>query len=148
MEKAVWGLPQVGILANKRLWRKLAPLGYYESVNTPGLWYHESWLISFTLIVNNYGVKYASQDNVDHLISSIKKTYMLTKDWMGNLYCGITLKRDYDRWMVDILMPGYIIKKLQEYKHSKPFKVQYCLYAPKPKKFGSEAQAPLHKAGI
>jgi hypothetical protein len=143
MQKAVWGLPHAGILANKRLRRKLAPFGYYKSVNTPGLWYHESQPISFTLVVDNFGVKYASHNNVDHLISSIKKTYMLTKDWTGNLYCGITLKWGYDRQTVDISMLGYVIKKLQEYKHSKPFKLQNCPYAPKPKKFGNEAQAPL-----
>ncbi len=28
MHRAVWGLPQAGILANKRLRRKLAPFGY------------------------------------------------------------------------------------------------------------------------
>ena len=143
MQNAVWGLPQEGLLANKWLRHKLSPFGYYKSVNTPGLWYHESRPISFTLIVDHFGVKYRSQDDVDHLIFSMKKTYTLTKDWTGNLYCGITLEWDYDHQMVDILMPGYIIKKLQEYKHSKPFKVQNCLYAPKPKKFGTEAQAPL-----
>jgi hypothetical protein len=37
MQKAVWGLPQAGILANKWLQCKLAPFGYYEDVNTPGL---------------------------------------------------------------------------------------------------------------
>ncbi len=37
MRRAVWGLPQAGILANKRLGRKLAPFGYSECVNTPGL---------------------------------------------------------------------------------------------------------------
>jgi hypothetical protein len=36
MIRAVWGLPQAGILANKRLHRKHAPFGYYESTNTPG----------------------------------------------------------------------------------------------------------------
>jgi hypothetical protein len=41
MRWAVWGLPQAGILANKRLQRKLAPFGYYECVDTPDLWYHE-----------------------------------------------------------------------------------------------------------
>jgi hypothetical protein len=40
-------------------------------------------------------------------------------------------------------MLGYGIKKLQEYKHGKPFNVQNCPYAPKPKNFGTEAQAPL-----
>ncbi len=143
MQKAVWGLLQAGILANKRLQCKLAPFGYYESVNTSGLWYHESWMISFTLVVDNFGVKYKSQEDVDHLISSIKKTYKLTKDWTVNLYCEITLKWDYDSWTVGILMPGYIKKKLQEYEHSKPFKLQNCPYATKPKKFGTEAQAPL-----
>ena len=37
MERAVWGLPQAGILANKLLRKRLAPHGYYECINTPGL---------------------------------------------------------------------------------------------------------------
>jgi hypothetical protein len=42
MGRAVWGLPQAGILANKRLRRKLTPYGYFEHISTPGLWYHET----------------------------------------------------------------------------------------------------------
>jgi hypothetical protein len=38
---AVWGLPQAGILANKKLQWKLAPFGYHECLNTPGLRYHD-----------------------------------------------------------------------------------------------------------
>ena len=38
MHRAVWGLPQAGILANKLLKKRLAPHGYYECANTPGLW--------------------------------------------------------------------------------------------------------------
>ena len=110
----VWGLPQAGIRANKHLRRKLAPFGYSESVNTLGLWTHKSCPISFTLVVNNFGVKYVPQEDVDHLITSIKRTYSLTEDWTGNLYCGITLEWDYINRTVDILMPGYIKKKLQE----------------------------------
>jgi len=41
MRRAVWGLPQAGILANKLLRRRLLPHGYYECTNTPGLWKHE-----------------------------------------------------------------------------------------------------------
>ncbi len=40
MRRAVWGLPQAGILARMRLQRKLAPFGYFEHTKTPGLWYH------------------------------------------------------------------------------------------------------------
>ena len=40
-------------------------------------------------------------------------------------------------------MLGYIKKNLQEYEHTMPKRVQRCPYSPEPKKFGSEAQAPL-----
>jgi hypothetical protein len=38
MNRAVWGLPQAGILANKLLQKRLLPHGYYECKHTPGLW--------------------------------------------------------------------------------------------------------------
>jgi hypothetical protein len=143
MRHGVWGLPQVGILANKQLCHKLAPFGYKESVNTPGLWRHKSQPLTFTLVVVNFGVEFVNKADVNHLISSIKSAYTLTEDWTGNLYCGITLEWDYVERTVNILMPGYIKMKLQEYEHIMPKKLQMCPYLPEPKKFGTEAQAPL-----
>jgi hypothetical protein len=40
-------------------------------------------------------------------------------------------------------MPGYIKKKLQEYKHSFLGRIQYCPYSPEPKRFGVDAQTPI-----
>ena len=40
-------------------------------------------------------------------------------------------------------MMGYIKTKLQEYNHILPAQIQNCPYAPKPKQFGTQAQAPL-----
>ncbi len=120
MQKAVWGLPQAGILANKCLRCKLAPFGYFEHVSTPGLWYHKTRPISFTLVVNDFGVKYLIQVDIYHLIAVIKKTYTLTKEWMGNLYCGIHLYWDNTNRTVNNSMPGYIKKKLQQYSHILP----------------------------
>jgi hypothetical protein len=37
IRKAIYGLPQAGILANKLLKVRLAPTGYYEVSHTPGL---------------------------------------------------------------------------------------------------------------
>jgi hypothetical protein len=54
MRRVVWGLPQAGILANKRLRRKLAPFGYHKCVNMQGLWWHETIAISFTLVVDDF----------------------------------------------------------------------------------------------
>jgi hypothetical protein len=57
--------------------------------------------------------------------------------------CGIKLEWDYGNHTVDTSMPGYVKKKLQEYGHIKPKKLQTCPYSPEPKKFGTEAKAPL-----
>jgi hypothetical protein len=84
-----------------------------------------------------------NMEDVNHLISSISTTYKLTEDWTSNLYCGITLEWDYVSCTVDILMPGYIKTKLQEYVHVMGNKVQTCPYSPEPKKFGTETKAPL-----
>jgi hypothetical protein len=97
MRRAIWGLPQAGILANKQLRRKLAPFGYYECINTPGLWYHVSRPISFTLVVNDFGVKYVRQEHADHLIASIRSTYKNSQRIVqapsiaGSCWIGITL---------------------------------------------------------
>ena len=143
MRRAVWGLPQAGILANKKLRRKLAPHGYHEHENTPGLWYHDTRPISFTLVVDDFGVKYVGKEHADHLITCLQKTYKLSEDWSGGLYCGITLAWNYDKGYVDISMPGYIKKKIQEYGHIVPDRVQTCPYAPEPVSYGAKAQAPL-----
>jgi hypothetical protein len=54
-----------------------------------------------------------NKTDIDHLIESIKKMYTFTKDWMDALYCGIALDWDYKNRTVDMLMLGYIKKKLQ-----------------------------------
>ena len=40
-------------------------------------------------------------------------------------------------------MPGYIKKKLHEYGHICPKRIQTCPYSPEPKAYGAKAQAPL-----
>jgi hypothetical protein len=130
MRKAVWGLPQAGILANKLLWKHLAPHSYYECKITPGPWKHTTWPITFTLFVNDFGIKYEQQEDIDHLIAAIKTIYVLTEDWMGNLYCGIKFNWDYKKWTLDISMLGYIVKQLQGYRHASPTRPQHCPFLP------------------
>ena len=38
--------------------------------------------------------------------------------------------------MLDISMPGYIIKQLQKYRYASPPKPYYCPYKPHPKQYG------------
>jgi hypothetical protein len=74
-------------------------------------------------VADDFGVKYVNEEDVDHLIASIKKDYMLTEDWTGYLYCGIQLDWDYAGRTVNISMLGYIEKKLKEYRHIMPRKI-------------------------
>jgi hypothetical protein len=67
--------------------------------------------------VDDFGVKYINKDNIKHLTASLKMTYTLTEGWTEDLYYGIALKWDYVNRTVDISMPGYIKKKIQEYGH-------------------------------
>ena len=71
---AVWGLPQASILANKLLQKRLAPHGYYECVNTPGLWRHVTRPVTFSLVVNDFGITYVGKEHVDHLIKCLKES--------------------------------------------------------------------------
>ena len=119
IRKAIYGLPQAGILANKLLRQRLRPAGYYEVAHTPGLWKHVTRPLQFTLTVDDFGVKYVGKENADHLLTSLRHHYEVEEDWTGSLYCGISLRWDYENRTVDISMPNYIKKKLQEYNHIK-----------------------------
>ena len=60
--------------------------------------------------MDNFGVEYVDEDNAHHLINSLKEEFTISEDWKGGLYCGINLKWDHDKHILDISMPGYIQK--------------------------------------
>eukprot|EP00804_Cyclotella_cryptica_P011147 CCRYP_020833-RA/>CCRYP_020833-RA protein AED:0.43 eAED:0.43 QI:0/0/0/1/0/0/2/0/225 len=105
IRRCVHGLPMAGALANKLLRERLAPHGYYKVAHTPGLWCHVKHPISFTLVVDDFGVKYVAEEHAQHLIDTLKKNYKLAEDWSGDLYCGITLDWDYKKRTLDISLP-------------------------------------------
>ena len=143
IRRSIYGLPQSGKLANDFLKKKLAPAGYYEVPHTPGLWKHISRPVSFTLVVDDFGVKYVGEENIQHLIRSLKKDFTISEDWSGALYCGITLKWDYEKRILDFSMPGYIKKVLQRYKHEMPRRPQHSPYPVAQIKYGKAAQDPI-----
>ena len=88
MRRAVLGLPQAGILVNKLLLKRILPHGYYECKHTSGLWRHLTRPISFTLVVDDFGVKYVGKEHIDHLIKCIKE-----KKWTYGGLVGQSLLR-------------------------------------------------------
>ena len=94
---AIYWLTQVGALANKRLREHLGPAGYYEVAHAPGLWKHVKRPVQFSFVADDFGVKYVGKENKDHLIQTLKKNYGdIEEDWIGNLYCRITLDWNYE----------------------------------------------------
>jgi hypothetical protein len=58
IRKGMYGLKQARLLANQLLQTRLAPFGYYPALHTPGLWLHKTRPISFTIVVDDFAVKY------------------------------------------------------------------------------------------
>jgi hypothetical protein len=63
IRKGMYGLKQAGLLANKLRQTRLAPFGYYPTHHTPGLWLHKTRPISFTLVVDDFAVKYVDKQH-------------------------------------------------------------------------------------
>ena len=70
--RSFYSLPQAGAQAKKILKVNLASYGYFEIPRTPRLWQHITRAISFSLVVDDYGVKYINRADADHLIASLK----------------------------------------------------------------------------
>ena len=62
--KTMYGLPQAGKLSNNLLCSQLATDGYYELPHTPGLWKHVTRPVWFTLVVDDFGVKYVGNGSI------------------------------------------------------------------------------------
>jgi hypothetical protein len=80
IQKGMYGLKQAGLLANQSLQTRLAPFGYYPARRTPGLWLHDTRPISFTLVVDDFAVKYVGKQHAEHLRSALLRTHELTTD--------------------------------------------------------------------
>ena len=72
-----------------------------------------------------------------HLINALKKApYKLAEDWEGNLYCGITVDWNHEERYLDISMPNYIPKILQQLNQEKPSKPQHSPHLAPPWIYG------------
>ncbi len=120
IQKGIYGLPQAGILAQELLEKQLNEHGYSQSKTFLGLWTHITQPISFTLVVNDFGVKYVGKEHTMDLISILKEHHNISKDWLGNKYIEITLDWDYHNRRVHLSMLGYTTKSLHHFGYERP----------------------------
>jgi hypothetical protein len=117
IRKGMPGLKQAGRIANDRLQKHLAKFGYSPVPRTPSLRQHDSRPVTFSLVVDDFGVKYVGQEHANHLIYALQQLYQISIDWTGSRYIGLTLKWDYIRRTVLVSMPGYVRAALHKFQH-------------------------------
>ena len=79
--------------------------------NTAGLFRHQHRDIKFTLIVDDFGIKYTKKEDVDHLIATIRTKYPIKLDMEPKQYIGIHLNFDYEKQKLVCLMGDYAKNK-------------------------------------
>jgi hypothetical protein len=77
----MYGLPQVGIIAQDLLQARLAKVGYHQSKIIPCLWTHETRKTCLTLVIDDFAIKFTSMEDAQHLIDALKQDYTITIDW-------------------------------------------------------------------
>eukprot|EP00804_Cyclotella_cryptica_P024240 CCRYP_021232-RA/>CCRYP_021232-RA protein AED:0.12 eAED:0.16 QI:0/0/0/1/0/0/2/0/402 len=130
IQTGMYGLPQSGIIAQQLLEKQLTIKGYQQSTITPGFWKHDWRPISFTLCVDNFGVKNVGIKHAHHLQQTLNEHYQMSQNWKGEHYLVLTItwQWHYALRQVHLSMPGYCQKAGHCFHHPAPTKPQHQPY--------------------
>ncbi len=92
IQKGMYGIPQAGIIAQELLKEQLAKYGYHQSKIIAGIWSHKTRSICFTLVVDDFAVKYINEMDTTRLIDALKRDYTITVNKEATKYIGLTIE--------------------------------------------------------
>ena len=125
VRRGIYGLPQAGLLIQLELEEHLSEHGYRQSKVVSGLWHHDWRPISFTIVVDDFGVKYIRKEHAEHFLKGVlEKFYEVTTDWEGKKYIGLALDWDYEKSEVHVSILGYVKSAAKELDHTPPKRYQ------------------------
>jgi hypothetical protein len=130
IQKTMYGLAMSGKLCKLDLVALLKSFGFHETA-TPCLFRHETRNITFCLVVDDFGIKYDRQEDLDYLVSCLSSKYHVKVHPVGTKYLGFTI--DYNRAARPVTMsyPRYIPDLLARLR---PDGIKHChspaLYTP------------------
>ena len=81
INRAIYGLKQSGKIANQDLIAHLRKSGYHPVPLTEGLFVHKTRPTAFSLVVDDFAVRYSNKDDADHLIACLREKYLFKVDW-------------------------------------------------------------------
>ena len=67
----------------------------------------------FSLVVDDFGIKYVDKADVEHLLQALRLLYRITFDWSGTKYLGFTIDHDKTSHTISISLPEYIPRLLE-----------------------------------
>ena len=79
--KGMYGLKYASIIAYNKLIAHMEPHGYYPVPFTTVLWAHKTRKTFFCLCADDFGIRYFSKDDANHLLNYLKKHYGISTDW-------------------------------------------------------------------
>ena len=120
IKRGMYGLKQAARLAYDLLCERLALHGYAPSLLSPNIWGHKTRPTKFCLCVDDFGIKYFNNTDIQHLLDALKQHYTVSCDWSGENYCGFQLEWFYAQGYVKASMPNYIKALLKKLKHTPP----------------------------
>ena len=141
ISKGMYGLKQAAVLAYENLIKNLKPFGYEPIPHTDSYWRHKTYPTKFCLCVDDFGIKYFTKTELNHLIKSLQYNYKISTDFSGRNYYGLTIEWDYIREFVDVSMPDYIPKALTKFQY-KPNVPQFSPHPYNRPNFGAKIQYP------
>eukprot|EP00957_Ditylum_brightwellii_P009890 746561-Ditylum_brightwellii.AAC.1 len=139
----MYGLPHAGIPTNNLLTKRLATKSYRPCWHTPGLWTHDWRPVIFSLVVDDFSIKYVREEHAHHLLQTLQHWYEVAEDWIGGRYCGITIKWDYENRHIDLSMSGYIQNVLMKFQHAIPSLQQDAPQKHMSPQYGQKIQYPV-----
>ncbi len=146
---------QAGIIAQELLAKRLKEHRYNQSKTMPRLWTHELHPNTFSLLVDNFRVKYIREEKAQHLIQAAQKYYTCFFKKEGERCWGLAIEWDYSGKKVHLSMPTYVEKTLKWFQHPPPIVLQDELHQHVKKTYGANfheanppnTSPPLDKAG-
>jgi len=108
VDGTMYGHPVAGRFANADLVKHLAAHGYAQDANVPCMFAHCTESISFSLVVDDFGIKYTKDSDLARLVSVLREKYELQVDLTGSKYIGVRLDWDYDANTLTTSMPKYV----------------------------------------
>ena len=140
IRRAICRLQQSGKLANNQLKENLAKHGHFPSKHAPGLFFHKTRPISFSLVADDFGVCHQRQEDAEHLVASLKKHHPIKTDWTGSCHVGIDLHWDHNNRTLKTSMKNYVKRALLQFQHPTPTKPQHSPSPFTPPNYGSKIQ--------